>query len=150
MDTLLFLDLEETVIESWQNPLLCNISKVKKFLADFDTKDVRIFSFAVWNENDRREFDFSIKGLLERAFDVNIVWCPTLEEITKEVASFTGCRWELHEISSVWGKHRTFIDFCTSQFSDIECVLLDDVVPNLELFNKDKNLKIRLVNVTQL
>lgn len=150
MKTLLFLDLEETVIESWHNPLLCNISKVKKFLSEFDTKDVRIFSFAVWNEDDRKEFDFSIKGLLERTFGVNIVWCPTLAEIAKEVGVFTKCRWEPHEITTVWGKHRAFIDFCTSQFSDVECVLLDDVVPNLEIFNKDKNLKIRLVNVTQL
>lgn len=150
MKTHFWLDLEETIINSWDDPRLCNVSKLKKLLSENSVNQVSIFSFAIWNQKDKKEFFNNLKEPIERALDVNISVVPTQEEILKDVVKFTGCKWELHELSSVWGKHRSFFDFCQFNFSNAKCVLVDDAVPNMVLVNKDKNLTMELINVTKI
>jgi hypothetical protein len=152
MDSHWFLDLEETIINSWHDQRLCNVSKIKKLLKNNFVENISIFSFAIWNEKDRQEFISSLKDPIQRALDVNIGNIPTQEEILKDIVKFTGCKWELQELSCVcvWGKHRLFLDFCQFNFKNTTCVLVDDVVPNLTFINKDINLTVDLINVNTL
>ena len=48
----LYLDLEQTVIDSWDSGLLINSTTVKDWLERLAVKEVSVFSFAVWNEQE--------------------------------------------------------------------------------------------------
>ncbi|MEM4261050.1 MAG: hypothetical protein QXG00_07450 [Candidatus Woesearchaeota archaeon] len=50
MNSFWFLDLEETIINSLDDPRMwCNVSKLKKLLSENDVKQISIFLFAIWS-----------------------------------------------------------------------------------------------------
>lgn len=49
MDKFFYFDLEETVIESWTDPILVNKTTIERFIEENGIKDVHIFSAAIWN-----------------------------------------------------------------------------------------------------
>ena len=49
---ILFLDLEDTIIESWNDPFLINVEKIKEWLKCHSFKEIRLFSFAVHDNRD--------------------------------------------------------------------------------------------------
>lgn len=148
MDRHIFLDLEGTIIDSWDNRVPVNLSKIKSFLEQNNIKEVNIFSFAIHNEDDLTEFcrdDF--KGWLEEILNVKIVSHPTVEDMCKAVLQHVGINWSTHELISVWTKLRSFQDFCQACFKDSSCTLIDDVVPNMTQVFHDINLVIKTINV---
>lgn len=148
MKKIVFLDLEETVIVSWHDRILCNIEKVKGVLDSLDIREVSIFSFAIDNQKDVDEFNTpSFKGQLEKALDVRIDFVPSVEEIMKSCFRFSGNDFQMYEFKSIWGKTRAFHDFCNAKFKDCECYLLDDVVQNTTFINHDKNLTIKTIRI---
>ena len=143
-----FLDLEGTIIDSWDNRVFVNYSRVKDFLSQRMIKEVNIFSFAIWNEKDLNVFNQKdFKGWLEDALEVKIVSTPTVEDIKKVVQHHRGINWETHELISVWGKLRSFQDFCIACFENCSCTLLDDAVPNMTQVMHDSNLVIKTIDV---
>lgn len=154
--TKIFLDLEETIITSFGEGLLCNLSTVKSFVDRFASKnwdnningtpEVSIFSFAIWNSKDRDDFELNIKENIERSLGVRVLDVPTVDDMVKSVKKHTKSHFSVHEIISVWGKHRTFFDWCKFE-EDTNCVLLDDVVPNLLLIDGDTGLSTETVNL---
>ncbi len=147
----IFLDLEGTVITTWGDAMLCNTAVVGKFLKAEGVTEVDIFSFAVYDDADRQSFNNGIKKALEMSsLGVTINHCPTVDDMMRVVKRFTMTAWTRQEMLSVWGKYRTFVDYCRAQYKDMECVLVDDVVPNMTIVDHDKNLTIRFVNVETL
>ena len=55
-----FFDLEDTIIDSWQNQTLVNVHKVRKYISDNNIKDVVIFSAAVWNDKDKNQLSVTL------------------------------------------------------------------------------------------
>jgi len=51
-----WLDLEDTIITNWNEALLTNNGKIKKWLDERDVKELRIWSFAIQNNNDKERF----------------------------------------------------------------------------------------------
>lgn len=49
-----FIDLEETIIESWDNPILMDVSKLKNILSTLEISSVDVFSATVWNDADKQ------------------------------------------------------------------------------------------------
>lgn len=147
MERKFFLDLEETMVESWDDARVCNLGKLKSFFKNNDVKNIHMFSFAIWNQADKETFLTKFKPFLEEVFDVNIESVPTLEEILGDVKAHNKSEWDLIDLSVVWGKHRSFVDFCTLNFTNAICVLLDDAVPNQTVLVRDFNLQIEIINV---
>lgn len=146
-----FLDLEETVIDSWGSGLLVNTEKVKNWLQNRNAKHVHIFSFAVWNDKDKQDFDRDFRNVLERVFDVTILTVPSVEELAHEHFRATGTRWEsVTDFISHVGKPGGFEFWAEHRFAGDHCVLLDDVVPNKTVINHDNGTVIELVNITKL
>lgn len=156
MTTKIFLDLEETIITSFNEGLLCNLSTVKAFVERFSPKswdgtvvgtpEVSIFSFAIWTSKDRDIFERNIRGPIERGLGVRIIDIPTVEDIAASIKKHQKIHFGIHDIISGWGKHRSFFDWCRFE-EDQDCVLLDDVVPNQLLINKDTGLSTETVNL---
>lgn len=152
MDKFVWLDLEGTVIATWDDPELGNIQKVRQWLKNEGAKAVGIFSFAIDDDKDKTYFknSFTLKAL-EQALGVMITRIVTVEEVRHAIMLKNKVKLEgLWEVKQLWSKERGFIDFCFQHFKDCECVLLDDLVNDMTMTFERKNLTIRTVNVDDL
>ena len=154
MDTKFFFDLEETLITNWHDPLLCNVQKVKKFIADNNIKQAGIFSWAVWNQADVDVFNKTLKTWLESVFGIDFT-----EVVPKETAVITVCiakglrcndSTDVIDTASIFGKHGIFTEWCLATQRDCVCVLLDDVVPDRMTVDHATGVVVQLVNVDRL
>lgn len=149
MNKIVFVDLEETLIVSWFERVLCNVEKIKKFFKENNITEINIFSFAIDSQTDIIDFESpGFKDWLEREFEVKIISNPSTIEIMKVCFKHTGIRFDsLIEFKTMWGKTRAFHDFCQAQFNNCECLLLDDMVQNTTFINHDKNLIIKTIKI---
>jgi len=147
MDKILFLDLEETVIQSWDNPIFCNTDFILDILKQEQVKQVHIFSFAIYNDRDKKIFENTMKSGLEQHLGVEILSWVSIKELIEKIFNHTNTLFDENELITLWGKVRSFHDFCSSEFNNIECILVDDVVPNSRFDLFDKNLSIRTIRV---
>lgn len=71
---IIFLDLEETLVNSWDDLRLCNSSKVSCFLdshrTDSNPLDIVLFPFAVYDDKDVDYFNANIKDWLEEKYNI--------------------------------------------------------------------------------
>lgn len=146
MTTKIFLDLEDTVITTWEDGTLINSQVVRGWLDGFNVTQVRIFSFAIWNAKD--SMDFVTKGhkaALERALEVDIVEWLSVEEMVEISRAHTQIQWmDRQDFMQLRGKHGAFFDVCKARESDCMCILLDDAVPHETLLVHHKNLELEL------
>lgn len=147
MNKMMFLDLEETIIRSWHNPTLCNVDYLRYLLNIEKVTEVHIFSFAIWNQADKDHFSQQLKPHIEQALGVRIRSWVSVSEINKVIRQFTSTVLEDWELADVWGKLRAFQDYCRAQYKGMECVLIDDVVPNSAFILTDDRLMIRTIKV---
>jgi len=142
-----FWDLEETCLTSWEEGLLCNVSKLREWVADNHVTEVTVFSAAVYDERDKEVFNRDFKQMLESAFGVTVVDCLTYDDVRKVVCKEHRMQLDLHEFISLWGKQRGFHDYCMTTMTDCTAVLVDDCVGNMTTVFHDKNLTVELVRV---
>lgn len=158
--TKLYIDLEETVIGSWQDQVLVKSHKLEQLLAanpDLDRTDVRIFSFAIYNQKDKDEFARDIKPMLERRFGITITLWPSVAEMAEADQLLTGCRWldadtmgglDISEFINIRGKAGAFENWVWFHGVNGErYMLLDDVVPQRVIYDRKRDIQIDLVNV---
>lgn len=141
----LFLDLEDTIItpvlNGWHNTELINVQKIRQIMGEFKPDTINIFSFAIWNGAELKQFNQGTRPMVERAIggplnivptvDDNIIpACCSILKISAKSVDFT-------EASAFWGKHESFRLFIRSLFRNtaahgeqIEVLLLDDAVIN--------------------
>ena len=146
-----FLDLEETIITDFTNPVIMNLEVVKEHFKNIGVNKVHIFSAAMWGEQEKAIFirpDF--KPWLERVFELEIVSFPTMKEVMDEILWKTGTFWELTEFIAIWQKRRAFQDFCRLVHPDKNCFLIDDSVENEVIFNRDSGRFIELIQIDDL
>lgn len=144
-----FWDLEETCITSWDEGLLTNISKLREWVSNNQVAEITIFSFAVWNTVDVETFNKNLKQMIETAFAVKVVEVLTAEAIRKVVCDRMCAEFSLTDFIALWGKKRSFAEYCSATLADCTAVLLDDCVPNLTVVDHDQNLVIEYINVTR-
>lgn len=158
--TKLYLDLEETVISSWQDQVLVKTHKLETLLAanpDLDRTDVRVFSFAIYNQKDKDEFARDIKPMLERRFGITITAWPSVAEMAEADQLLTGCRWldadtmgglGITEFICLRGKAGAFENYVWYHGTDGErYMLLDDVVAQRVIYDRKRDIQIDFVNV---
>jgi len=153
MKKILFLDLEETVINCFTDfKTLINVEEVKTFIHSIGFDEVRIFSFAIWEDKDVDRFFSLINPLLAKCLDVTITVPPIkVCEIRKIVEKAEGCFFEFDwEFSTTFRKDLSFMKMVEHTMENVEVTLLDDKVANTTICNHDKNIKMNLINVNSL
>ena len=157
MTKLVFLDLEGTVIsliedQFYSTTELYNTQLVRKWLKERGVTAVGIFSFAIDNDVERTTFMNSwLRKALEEGLGVTVGNVVTVEEVRNAILRKHKVKLEyLWEVKQLWGKERGFVDYCKVNFKNCECVLLDDLVDDVTMLIKDKNLSIETVNVDNL
>ena len=150
-ETLFFLDLEETIIESWDNPHLINGRKIQSFLKQKQITEIQIFSFAIRHDADAEQFNQVMRDRIERLLEVKITKVFTVEEVCLIIRKTFGAFWEPFEIPLVWGKARSFVDVCNAIApKGSTCVLIDDMVEDVSIKNFTRDIFIRTININDL
>lgn len=152
-----FFDLEETLITDWHNPVLTNVEKVRALVAVSAITEVRIFSWAIWDQSDADKFNREMKDCIENAFGFKIIEIILKRDAIAIVAKRRGL-WvdmnnpmdDIADIANNIGKDGIFTEFCFARERDCICVLVDDVVPNRTIEDHDLNVIVKLVNVNNL
>lgn len=149
--TNLFLDLEETIIDNWDSGLLINSAQIREYIEKNRIKGFRIFSFAIWTEENMKEFNKRHRRMLEKALDSRIIECNTCEEFRNSDTEFTGVRFDgVTDFISIRGKVGAFINWCESRFSGQHNTLIDDVVPNGIWHNQSSNTICKFIHIGNL
>lgn len=148
----LFLDLEDTVITTWEEGLLVHTREVRDWIKGLGVTEARIFSFAIWNAKDSNVFvDNGMKHMLEDALEVQLLEWLSVEEMMELSKAHTGLRWvDRMDFMQLRGKHGAFFDVCKGRERDCKCILLDDAVPHETLHVHHRNLELELKPVQQL
>ena len=159
----LFLDLEDTIItpvmDGWFNTHLINVEKIKRIMADFNPDRLHLFSFAVWNEEDLKQFNLGTRPMIENALgrQFDSTWTvdddilPACLEIRKMAPGVV----DSSKMSAFWGKHETFrlnmrhrhrVTWKNLQI-ETEVMLLDDAVWDESWEWPDLHVKGRIINI---
>lgn len=152
MDTVFFLDLEETVIDSWGSARLVNTDSVRHFLRLQDATKVGVFSFAIQNDSDREEFFDKIAPRLADALDIQFSReCPTVTELRALDQHVTGTWFDsVFDFIQLRGKQQAFTLWANTNFRNTNCVLVDDTVDDITVHNRLTGRDIHFVNVVNL
>jgi hypothetical protein len=155
-----FLDLEETVIESWHSPYYTNIQKVRKWLQDNHVTEAGIFSFAIYDDRDKQRFEAEMKAGLSDVLGIRITTWPSVLEMMAVDTKYTGTQWimsadtqsfDTTEYINLRGKQQGFINYAKATLPESSKVaLIDDVIDNLTMTYHDTGMQIELVNVLTL
>ena len=146
----LWLDLEQTIISVWDDPVICNKEKVMKFVKNHSPTEVNIFSFAVWDDKDRYHFNENMKSWLEDVFEFRINRVPTVDEMVRKIHTQKGTVFTRSEFTAIWRKEKAFIDWIVETEGAGEFILIDDAVDNITMTRHRSNKTIHILNVDWL
>lgn len=146
----LWLDLEQTIISIWDDPVVCNVEKIKEFVANHQPTEINIFSFACWNNKDRDHFNLTMREWLNREFNFTLNRIHTCEEVMDRIFWSKGTVFTLSEFTAIWGKEKAFNDWIVETEEEGEFVLIDDVVANVTIHRPTRGQIIRTLNVDRL
>ena len=159
---ILFLDLEDTIIEpvlnGWANSSMINVPKIKDFIEKNMISDLRIFSFAIWDENQKKQFEFWVKPALERVLGLKFNQIPTIDDhILPACCKQKRLVVELTQFSDMvefWGKDLSFMLCMKEWFKDNqeerEIFFLDDAVEDMTFELKDNKIKCHILNIDKI
>lgn len=146
-----YFDLEETLIDSWVDTLLCNKEKVEAFIKQHNVKEVHIFSAAIWDDYDKNIFEKNLKGWLEGVYNISIVSWPSMKDVWAKTNWKTVKFVNVSEFIMIIGKKRMFEDWCKlMHHRDSHCILLDDSFEEESLINKVHNTIIEVVDINKV
>lgn len=152
-----FLDLEDTIIDTWDSGNLRNVLRIKGWL---DTQaetveELRVFSFAIWNDAHKDHFDTSMRKGIEEALERPIVEWLSVEEMATMAQARTGLNWtqditDTLDFMQIMGKDGAFKEVCLSRERDGNCTLIDDAIPYQMIVDYDLNLCINLLPIQNI
>ena len=139
MKKVIFLDLENTIILSWDdflnNPYngLINEKSIRKYLKSINCKEIRIFSHAIYDCDDLRLFHRDMCRMIEILLNVKVVHVETVINliVQQRLGNMTAsayCR--------MFSKTDSFTRYLETQSdsnTDFEYVLIDDEVVDKRL-----------------
>lgn len=152
----LFVDLEETLIDSWNSGNLWKRERVfaqlnEHFGKDRGILDATVWSFAVSNDEDVKVFNSRFKNWLEEIFGLNFIDVVSKQRIMRDVLKFRGFpsnAFDEWEFTQIWGKDKSLENWArANNFENCEIVLLDDMVQNKTIDFRDWNLRITFVRM---
>lgn len=153
---IIFLDLEETLIDNWENGWLLpgKIKTIRGLRAPFDAK-VGLMSWAVWDEKDKAKFNSELRPELEKAlgmkFSDEFVW--SMDDWAKQLFEFRGKKISREDLFDIFGKHEILfmVSRCHPAFKGHKVILFDDVVEdNLSWHSKMNDCEVLIYNIDEI
>ena len=163
----IWLDLEDTVItpvvEGWFKTELINIDKVRRVIRDFKPDAVHLFSFAIWDEQQREGFRQGTRDMLEKALGLKLQLILTVDTdiipICCRQMGIEPSTVDFQEMSNFWSKQGAF-RLCMRHHATnhrrhhpnlpLHVLLLDDVVYNEYTVWPDLQTTVEQWNIDQL
>lgn len=154
MDTIVLFDLEETLIESWENPRLLHEENpsIQKWLSTLGAFQSGLLSFAVWDEKDLNTFNKTLREPLEKTFGIEfsdpLMFIKTDLLIKNRV-------WEnkpfldMNDFDDFFKKDTTMFALWKNEFQrpNTRVILLDDKVLNTSFKALDvENCELQTIN----
>lgn len=146
MDTFIFLDLENTIIWDWTDDrrLISDIfPQWKDWLIETlagSHVHVGLFSWAVCDDKDLKEFNRELRKPIEDAFhfkfEDQLIF--TLDDLHKKVKGWNKMPFlDRQDFLAFFDKRRIIEDIWLKEFSkpNTHVILIDDTVPNLKMIN---------------
>jgi hypothetical protein len=145
-----FIDLESTVIDTWDNGNLYHkgIRQIKEHLSDYDIKEVFVFSYAIYDDIDKKEFVNEFKPRLENVLNVKVNAPWSIEDFRKIAAHKLKCRMTQEDFFDFMKKDimfPIFVEHIHKSFDDVDYVLFDDMVENTMTMMKDYSIYLKTV-----
>jgi hypothetical protein len=121
-DMFVCFDLEGTIIKSWTNHslLVRNIDLIKSHLDKLTNAEFHIFSFAIYDDGDKDQFDVELKSKIEELFGISISKVWTMDGMAKTMN--LAKRQEVFDM----GKQKAHY----ALYHQTPSILFDDVVNN--------------------
>lgn len=150
MDNIIvWIDLEETIIDSWYNCYLRNVYRLRNLIVRFDVKQINIFSYAIWNDDDKLYFRKDIQDDIESSLGISVNEVLSIVEIKNKVEKHYGYVYNgINDFIHFEGKFYGFLKYINSlELSNCKVILVDDAVQNSTLKFSKKNLEIEFINI---
>lgn len=161
----LHLDLESTLIApvptgtgGWYHTDLypAGIARTKEYIRRWQPHSINIFSFAIWNEEERQNFNLGCRPGLEKALGIKFDAVPTVEEMCRVLIPIFRRELSRTELLQFLGKQIAFRECMHARGMKgnidpgIDVTLLDDVVYN-ESFNwPEMKISGHILNIDQM
>lgn len=157
---LIFIDLEKTLISSWDgfisytHPGLINERVIRRYLKTLKCSEIGIFSHAIYDNNDLKVFQRDMCRLIEKLLNVKVQWITTVESLRKQhqlehITDAAYCRMYSKTdsfLQFVKNNHPIYIPVDATEV--LEYILIDDEVQNSLSIGKD--YRIEFININTL
>ncbi|HMV42908.1 MAG TPA: hypothetical protein PK079_24860 [Leptospiraceae bacterium] len=139
--TTLFLDLEKTMIHSWDDPIIVNEERIMSSIRLVNPDKVGIYSYAIYDKKDLTIFQDTIQYELEKSFQINIdpSLVFTVEEIAETIKQTKNA--DVRKFIQEYSKQKSFYEFIKNKYRNGKFILIDDLVDNSEVFLGDLNIQ---------
>lgn len=153
---LVFLDLEKTVIKSWDEPFILwnNVDKIKDLLKEVQV-ELGLMSWAVWDARDLEIFNRTMRPGIEEAlgikFNDRLVW--SMDDWANNVFRFHNKKVSRADLFDMFGKQEVLfvLSGCFPEFNGKNVLLVDDAVEhNRSVLSVKNNCTVTIKNVLQL
>ncbi len=131
--TIVFLDLEETVIDDIDSAtiLVNRCEQIRKVLNHIRPDKIGVFSWAIRDESERKAFLNSctksrIEDHIGHQFDHDLIW--TLESVRDDIFKISGKQLFVDDIFDIFGKEECLNFLFRKHFFKKDVVLIDDTV----------------------
>lgn len=158
---LIFLDLEETLIDNWDNGflLLPKVDLVRDLIAQMRTQNtsvrVGLMSWAVWDAKDKAKFNNDLREFLETnlncTFDDNLVW--SMDDWCKEVWCVTSKKLDRADVFELFDKEAILCLFAKKHADwENETVLFvdDTATHNMSVLVPARNCVLKCLNINDM
>lgn len=150
---LVLVDLEETLIESWEEPFLLpgRASLVRNFLQQHPQAELGLMSWAVYHDRDLGVFHQNLQAdleqLLERKFSPR--WTLHLDHWGQELLQSTRKHIPRSELFDIFGKAEVFLALARHhpEWRDREVVLFDDAFDDLTIEVPGRGTRAQIINI---
>lgn len=158
---LVFLDLEETLVDNWDNMflLLPKVDLVRDLLAQkrtqHETVRVGLMSWAVWDDKDKAKFNKDLRDFLEKnlncTFDSDLVW--SMDDWCKEVLKCTGKKVDRADVFDLFNKEVILGELCRKHplFVNETVLFVDDTAThNMSVLVPHRNCVLKCLNINDM
>lgn len=151
---MIFIDLENTLIEDWDSmiPMFDNIRKVKDMLGSCEC--INIFSWAIFNDNDVETFNKHLRGLIEDSLVVKVKDVITMEKVKDVLGKSYGFKIEDEDFTTFINKETAFERYILQlvecgEIVDSVNMLIDDTVKDkrVSIVREGKEINIEFVKI---
>lgn len=155
MKTVVLFDLEETLVNNWDDFLVVNQHSVNNFLSTLPKNCLYgLFSWAVWNQTDLvrlvNEEQEYLENNFDFKFDENLLF-TTEDHVDMVKESDPSLDFTFKDFFNLYNKETAMLALMKLPFfNNTHLYLVDDTVENLEFFSKENNCKLSLVKVQTL